>query len=116
MRTVLLALALLAFPLTAQEPNATCPDLNCTTTIHEPDIASDAPVNDDVATFRVVLAEQLAPMQAIMAEQLKLMQEQAAELKALRQELEKLHNCGLDSEQAKAKATVPDTPSAGQPE
>jgi len=69
MRTALLALALLAFPLTAQEP--------------------EPPVNDDVATFRAVLAEQLQPLQTIMAEQLKVMQEQQVELKALRQELEK---------------------------
>jgi Spy/CpxP family protein refolding chaperone len=77
MRTVLLALALLAFPLTAQEP--------------------EPPVNDDAATIRMILDEEMLPlndtmgqMEQIMAEQLKVMQEQAAELKALRQELEKL--------------------------
>jgi Spy/CpxP family protein refolding chaperone len=73
MRTVLLALALLAFPLTAQEP--------------------EPPVNDDVATFRAVLAEQLSPMQAIMVEQLKVMQEQRDEIKKLREQIGKQQAC-----------------------
>jgi hypothetical protein len=73
MRTVLLALALLAFPLTAQEPQP--------------------PVSDDVATFRAVLAEQLQPLQSIMAEQLKVMQEQREEIKKLREQMGKQQPC-----------------------
>ena len=90
MRTVLLALALLAFPLTAQEPNATCPDLNCTTTIHEPDIARDPPVSDDVATFRAVLAEQVTPLRETMEQMLRIMAEDEKQIAALTTEVKKL--------------------------
>jgi hypothetical protein len=116
MKTALLVLALLAFPLTAQEPEPMVTISGMTSNFRIADPSElvalggrvyrlgqlysfapqgqlqepEPPVNDDAATFRAVLAEQLAPMQSIMAEQLKLMQEQAAELKALRQELEKL--------------------------
>jgi hypothetical protein len=94
-RTVLLALALLTFPLTAQEiPNATYNPNNGTTIIMpEPEPEPEPSVSDDVATFRAVLAEQLAPLQAIMVEQLKVMQEQRDEIKKLREQIGKQQAC-----------------------
>jgi hypothetical protein len=68
--SLLVALAILAIPFTAQEP--------------------EPPVNDDVATFRAVLAEQVTPLRETMEQMLRIMAEDEKQIAALTTEVKKL--------------------------